>query len=173
MKFSEIPKFTKTSHYNINVSWDGLKEQIRHWSEDGISPVELNSDFQRGHVWSKEQQITFVEYKLANGPGADIIHFNCVGWMTSFKGPFVCVDGLQRITAVLAFLNNEIKVYGHYLYEFEDTHLLRRIDFIFNVNDLNTKREVLKWYLEINYQGTPHTKEELIRVKNLLTKCPK
>ena len=168
MKFSKISKYTQSNHYNINVSWDYLLDQLENWGDKRLSPVILNPDFQRGHVWTKKQQIAYVEYKLANGPEANIIYFNCVGWMDSFKGPFVCVDGLQRITAVLAFLNNEIKAYGHFCSDFEDQNYLRKIDFIFNVNNLKTREEVLIWYLEMNRQGTPHTKAELNKVKDLL-----
>ena len=38
------------------------------------------------------------------------------------------------------------------------------------VNDLQTREEVLQWYLELNSAGTPHSKEELDRVKALLAR---
>jgi hypothetical protein len=41
---------------------------------------------------------------------------------------------------------------------------------IWHVNDLKTREEVLIWYLEMNSGGTPHTKEELDRVKRMLEK---
>lgn len=170
MKFKDISKYTETANYSINVSWNFLIDQLEHWKNRETASVELNPDFQRGHVWTEEQQIAYVEYKLANGPGADIIYFNCVGWMNSFEGPFVCVDGLQRITAVLAFLENKIKAFGHFCSEFEDPIQLDRIVFLFNVNNLKTQKEVLSWYLEMNHQGTPHTEDELDRVRTLLDK---
>ena len=37
-----------------------------------------------------------------------------------------------------------------------------------NVNDLQTKREVLQWYIEMNSGGTPHTEAEIERVKKLM-----
>ena len=37
-------------------------------------------------------------------------------------------------------------------------------------NDLQTREEVLQWYLELNSTGTPHTKKELDRVKALLNR---
>lgn len=170
MKFTEIPKYTESNHYSINVSWDFLLEHLKRQQNKKLASLELNPDFQRGHVWTEEQQIDYVEYKLADGPGAEIINFNCVGWMTTFEGPYVCVDGLQRITAVQAFLENKIKAFGHFYSEFEDQHQLSRIYFIFNINNLKTRKEVLTWYLEVNHQGTPHTKKELDKVRDLLNK---
>ena len=35
-------------------------------------------------------------------------------------------------------------------------------------NNLKTRKEVLQWYIEMNNGGTPHTKEEINRVKILL-----
>ena len=37
-----------------------------------------------------------------------------------------------------------------------------------NVNDLKTEREVLQWYVDMNAGGTPHTTEEIDRVKKLI-----
>ena len=67
----------------------------------------------------------------------------------------------------MRFLNNEIKVFGTYYKDFEDK-LPNDIDLIFNVNNLKTKKEVLKWYLEMNSGGTIHTDEELDKVKSML-----
>ena len=80
---------------------------------------------------------------------------------------FVCVDGLQRITAVAKFLKNEIKVFGSYYKDFEDKIPLS-IDLIFNVNDLKTEKEVLQWYVDMNAGGTPHTNEEIERIKKMI-----
>ena len=80
----------------------------------------------------------------------------------------MCVDGLQRLTAALAFLHDEIPAFGHYYSEYEDK-LPFDVDFIFNVNDLKTKAEVLQWYIEMNAGGTPHDSKEIDRVKALLS----
>lgn len=168
MKIKDLPKYTQPSHYQVNVSWDALLEQLERWENKKTAHLEINPDFQRGHVWTEEQQIAYVEYKLANGPGADTIYFNGVGWMTSFDGPFVCVDGLQRLTAVKAFLENKIQAYGYFIQEYEDVYKLRGIDFIFKVNNLKTRKEVLTWYLEMNHRGTPHTEEDLDKVRKLV-----
>lgn len=39
----------------------------------------------------------------------------------------------------------------------------------FNVNDLKTEKKVLQWYIDMNAGGTPHTTEEIERVKKMIT----
>lgn len=167
MKFTDIPQFTGFGHYQINVSWQHLKDEINHFVDE--YGLELNPDFQRGHIWTKKQKIAYVEYKLAGGPGANLILFNCVGWMNDFRGPFVLVDGLQRVTAVLDFLNGKIPAYGYLIGDYCQPLYRIKSDFLFNVNDLKTRNEVLVWYLQINSGGTPHSKKEIEKVKNLIS----
>lgn len=84
---------------------------------------------------------------------------------------FVCVDGLQRITAIQRFMNNEIPVFGMFHFDFEGETDLIRHSMIFNINDLKTKKEVLQWYIQMNAGGTPHSAEEIERVKKLMEEC--
>ena len=88
-------------------------------------------------------------------------------------GDFVCVDGLQRITSILKFLNNELYVFDNvFLDDFDDKeYLLRMNDVKINVNNLQTRKEVLQWYIDCNSGGTIHSDKEIDRVKNLLKKC--
>lgn len=164
MKFKDIPQFTSVGNYEINQPLKTFKRYIEDKiKEDGL---QLNPDFQRGHVWTEEQQIKYVEYLLKGGRSARTIYFNHPEWMGNFEGDFVCVDGLQRITAVLRFLNNEITVFGYYYKDFEDKPFW--VDLIININNLKTRKEVLQWYIEFNSGGTVHTEEEINRVKKLL-----
>ena len=164
MKWSEIPKFTNDGNYKVNVSWD----YIEHWISR--HKIDLNPDFQRGHVWTEKQQIIYVEFCLKGGKHSNLIRFNCPGWMQDFRGPFVLVDGKQRLEAVRKFLCNELPVFGgHTITAFEDSLLLQRSnDFIFAVNDLTTRNEVLQWYIDINSGGTIHTPEEIEKVRKLI-----
>ena len=170
MKFTEIPQFTSIGSYQVNMPFRYLKDRI----EEDVKEhnLQLNPDFQRGHVWIKEQQTKYIEYLLKGGQSARIIYFNHPSWMgvkMSDKDEYVCVDGLQRLTACLEFLSNKLKVFGLLYQDFEDK-IPFNIDLLFNVNNLKTKKEVLQWYLEMNTGGTIHTEEEINRVKELLKK---
>lgn len=172
MRFRDIPQLTSAGSYQVNMPLEYIPNRIKEWQEDDYYKLQLNPDFQRGHVWTEEQQIAFIEYLLSGGQSARIIYFNKPDWQGGDKlqgdyNDFVCVDGLQRLTAVLRFMNNKIKVFGTFFCEFED-RIPFDIDLLFNVNNLKTKKEVLQWYIEFNSGGTPHTKDEIERVKRML-----
>lgn len=169
--FEDIPKLTKRGSHEYSMPLRQLKEWIETHIEDPFYNLQLCPDFQRGRVWTEEQKIAYVEFIMMGGNSANTVYFNMPSWgignAPTEYDDFVCVDGLQRITALLAFLNNEIKVFGSYFSEYEGT-LPWDYEIKINVNNLKTRKEVLQWYLELNSTGTPHTQEELDRVKKLL-----
>ena len=176
MKFSEIKQFTSVGNYEVNIPLRYLEKNIKEY-EEGYA-LDLNPDFQRGHVWTREQQTAWLEYFFSGGVTGNVLYFNCPEFIVGRSkeqrakrniSGMTIVDGLQRLTALRAFLRNEVAIFGHYLDEFEDrdkylTHKSVR----FNVNCLQTREELLTWYIEMNSGGTPHTQEEIERVRNLL-----
>lgn len=169
MRFKDIKQFPNI-HYRVNISLDYVPEKIKNWTEkDFGAKLQINPDFQRGNIWKENQQIKYIEYLLKNPTSGKEIYFNHPNWMGSWEGNFVLVDGLQRLTAVLKFLNNEIKVYDTYYKDYED-RLFNSIDLVFNIATLKTRKEVLQWYLDFNTGGTIHSKEEIAKVKRLLVK---
>ena len=169
MKFSDIEPFTNDGRYQVNQLWSSLPEWFdRDWELSG--PPDLDPDFQRGHVWDENKQRAFVEFSLRGGKGSNIIRFNCTGWMQDFRGPFVLVDGKQRLESVRQFMADELTVFdGMCCSDFEDElKWAAGPDFIFNINDLKTRADVLRWYLEINSGGIVHTADELEKVRALL-----
>lgn len=87
--------------------------------------------------------------------------------MNDWKGEFVIVDGLQRITACMDFMAGELRAFGCLCDEFAGP-LPSMAGLRFNVNNLKTRREVLQWYLDINAGGIIHSEAELDRVRLLL-----
>jgi len=166
MNFKDIPQFPQ-AHYQINVSWRYLQD----WLEGEKEITDLDPDYQRDHVWTTEQQINYVEYILKGGEGGRILYWNCPNWPAVRGGERLeLVDGKQRLTAVLAFLNEEIRAFGLYFSEFEGKLNITGTDFVFKVAKLETKTDILSWYLGINAGGTPHSSDELNRVRGLLEK---
>ena len=166
MKFKDIPQLTSVGSYQININLNYLLFQLQSYEKEGL---QYDPDFQRGHVWTEQQQISFIEFLLRGGNTGRVIYFNHPGWLGNWEGDFVVVDGLQRLTACKRFLNNEISAFGYYYYQYED-RISNDIDLLFNVNNLKTRKEVLQWYIEFNSGGTIHTEEEINRVKELLQK---
>ncbi len=165
MRFRDIPKFIQDGGYCVDIPFDQLEHHMDRYIND--YGLQMQPDFQRAHVWTDDQSSRFVEFLLRGGQASRIIYFNHPGWMDSFTGEFVLVDGLQRVTACLKFLKNELAVCGHYLEEFTDK-LPTMITLRFNVNRLQTKAEVLQWYLDLNSGGVVHTNEELNHVRDML-----
>lgn len=164
MKFQDIKRFPHSS-YHVNVGWSYLEKHIADMMAD-ISLVHIQPDFQRGYVWTEEQQIAYVEYVLRDGTyGRDLI-WNCPSWSGRYgfddTQPIVLVDGQQRLGAVRAFMSDQISVFGHLYSQFEDKMApLTGPGFIFNVFELQTEREVLDLYLALNTGGSIHTQEDL------------
>ncbi|MBR0312818.1 MAG: DUF262 domain-containing protein [Oscillospiraceae bacterium] len=170
MTFDEIPRFTKQASWRADMDIETLVKRIEVWVDE--YGLQLNPDFQRGHVWTEEQQIAFVEFIPRGGMTGRDLYFNHPGWMVDFEGEFVCVDGLQRITALQRFANNEIKPFGQYFREFGGRLNLLHHYMTAHINNLKTRKEVLRWYIEMNEGGTPHSKEEIARVRTLMERSP-
>lgn len=165
MNFKDIPKFIYGGSYVVNAPFEIIPRMIDEYVKDGLI---IEPDFQRAHVWNDNQRSAFFEFLLKKGEGSNEIKFNCPNWSCGKRvGDFVLVDGLQRLTACLKFLDNKIPAFGLLYNEFEG-----KIDFltglVFRINELSTRKEVLEWYLQINTGGTVHTDDELNKVRELL-----
>lgn len=169
MKLSDVPQLTQ-AHYNVSVSLDMLEWTIQRYADkkEMGCPLELEPEFQRGHIWSREQQIAYCEFIVRGGETGRTIIFNCRGWMNDWKGPMYLVDGLQRLTALRSMLKGEIPVFGNSFLSYEDhERKARGTNLIFQVGNLSTYADILKWYLEMNSGGTPHAQSEIDRVTAL------
>ena len=165
MKFQDIPQMTQ-ARYRVDVMWSYLFSHLDSYQES--YGLDLDPDFQRAHVWTEAQQISYVEYQLRGGISGKDIFFNCPGFQGSRNnpGPMVLVDGKQRLNAVTRFLQNEIPAFGSLLKDYEDK-LYSLLSFSVWVNNLNSRQAVLQWYLDLN-SGVAHTQEELDKVKELM-----
>ena len=124
-----------------------------------------------------------MEYMLRGGTSGLDLYCNGPTWANGYvEGPeawLVLVDGKQRLDAALGFLSNEFPIFpgveaghglfrGYYFRDFSDNPHVVHSNFRWHVNTLKTRQECLQWYLEINAAGTPHTAEELAKVRILL-----
>lgn len=167
MKYADIKQFP-AAHDKVNVGYKYLEDWLDNYKQTGL---DLDPDFQRCHVWTPKQQKLYVEYILRGGEGSRIIYWNQSGNGLSYHNvlaPLILVDGKQRLEAVRSFMSGKIQAFGHYVSEFTDRMSLSGPDFVMQIACLQTKEQVLEWYLAINAGGTPHTKSELDKVRKLL-----
>ncbi len=165
MSFSDVPAFPFAS-YRTDVDLSGLEDQIeRYVDKYGLDMIPW---FQRGHVWTPEQRVAYVEYFLRGGLTGRDIFFNHPGWMGDYKGEMVLVDGLQRVSSLFGFIRGEVIAFGQTCEQFGDT-LTSQVGLTFHINNLKTEQEWVQWYLDFNTGGTDHSPEEIARVRAVLS----
>lgn len=166
-RFKDIPEFTRGAGYRVNVAWRYLEEQLAQYDRPE-TPLMLDPDFQRAHVWDETKQSRFVEYVLRGGQSSRDIYWNCSSWQKAYNTPIYLVDGKQRLEAVRKFLRNELRAFGSLYKEYTDKLNWVGTDFVFHINTLATRAEMLQWYIDLNAGGVAHTDEEIDKVRKLL-----
>lgn len=171
--------------YTVQNRISGIERTLEDLDRDAKTmggELELDPDFQRGHVWSQEKQIAFIE-AILRGTAPLVIRFNSPGW-TGHRNPgsvqglnpgsIQCVDGLQRLTAMREFVAGKFPVFGQYhMADLEGTAFaLSRLNktWTMEVYDIPTRAELLQFYLDLNTGGVVHSPEEIERVQGLLEK---
>lgn len=168
-----MPNAVWTCDFTLNYLEKGLEGFAKDYGACNLIP-----DFQRGHVWTREQQERFIE-ALIRGTlpvSCMLIQFNCPHWENhDYRGDLPrevqCVDGLQRLTALRKFLRGEIKAFGMAVDAFKGTRFdVCRPSYAvkFAMHTFQTKVELLQFYLDLNDGGTPHSQAEIARVRAML-----
>jgi hypothetical protein len=163
-------------NYQCDIGLGYLKDWIKHEKE--AYGIDLDPDFQRGNVWTKKQRVAYMEYLVKGGTASYFIQWNSPVIQSAYRrgdgdldNTLILVDGKQRITTALMFLDDEIKVFGHKLSDFEDKWevlMPTSIRFRMCINNLKARADLLRWYLELNEGGTVHSRSEMNRVHQLL-----
>lgn len=172
---ADIIKPVRQSRYATQSDWRRFRRMLDSLSED-YGAVELNPDFQRGHVWTEEQQLRYIENTLRGvvSESGFIVQFNCPSWSKDhgrgdIKEGIQCIDGLQRITAVCRFLDGEIKPFGLDVRDLDGSRFSVKTNYHFTVQmfDYEWEYELLQHYLDFNTCGTPHDLAEIERVTEM------
>jgi hypothetical protein len=177
-----------SSVYAVDCRLNDLEQFLQDQEQDMKScggVMELNPDFQRGHVWQRFQQVRYMESFLRK-IAPDRIFFNCPSYQSPGakkkagdipEGTFQCVDGLQRLTAVRAFVAGEFRVFaaddgsfeGYSADDLKGTSFdPRRYTLKICVFEFDTRAELLQFYVDLNRGGVAHSDEEIQRVKELM-----
>lgn len=166
-RFRDIPQFVQWGSYSVDVSWLQLEDTLQQIAAG--QDFQMDPDFQRAHVWTEPQQISYVEFVMRGGRSSLNILWNCPDWPNVRPGAaMVLVDGKQRLQAARRFMADDLPVFGRKLSEYEDGLRPLRTRFMFYINGLKTRAEVLQWYLDLNRGGTIHTDDEIEKVRKLL-----
>lgn len=178
-RLAEIIKPLPDPRYTVDVGFDYLEKQLANYENDwGLN---LDPDFQRGHVWTEAQRIAYIEgvFRGTVGDSQRIIQFNAPHWDDDDHGgdlpnEIQIIDGLQRLTTVRKFMAGEVLAFGMQVDDFADSAFsVRRGAFRlkFAVHNFAWRSDLLRFYLAINAGGTPHSAAEIERVTAMLAEC--
>ncbi|MCP0917882.1 DUF262 domain-containing protein [Acinetobacter indicus] len=157
----------------VDVEADTLMDRIGKW-RSRYGSFDLNPEFQRGHVWTTLDQQKYIEALLRGTlpRQAKTITLNICGWhgvepTGDLPKGGLCIDGLQRITALEAFKNKQITVFGGLdVDDLADTSFAIEEQLIhIAIYDYQQYKDVLDLYIDMNDSGVAHTQEEIERVK--------
>lgn len=178
----ELIKPLSTAKYECDIDFRHIKSALTRYEQD-FGGLELNPDFQRGHVWNPDQQKHYLEnvFRGVVSTSGIVVQFNCPNWDdVDYSGDlpkgFQCIDGLQRLTAVMDFLDGKVKPFGLLPSDLNvSRYSLKGCSYRFRlaVHTFSSRSELLQHYLDLNTGGTPHSKEEIERVNKLLEACHK
>jgi hypothetical protein len=168
MKTTAAPLLDLTTIYKpayftseITVSLDDVPRQLAH--------TNLSPSYQRGSVWTVEQQSAFMGHILQGGEVAPIVFHRVPD-----SGKAEVIDGKQRIEAILAWLdgkvaaqldNGRIVNIANLIMGKRVAMGLTRINVRFRYIDLPFAERV-KFYVRLNSAGTPHTEQQLLDALN-------
>ena len=176
-----------TQHVNIDIRH--LKDWMNNftgthddYSETDIL-LELNPEFQRGHVWNLDKQIAFIENLLRGIDINKIIRFNDLTMYPHddaddfLQNKILCIDGLQRLTAIIDFIDGKYKIFNNQLnyqdiLNHPDKPSMRRIFnnalIQFDFLQITSYKELLEYYIDLNTGGVAHTQADIQIAKDLL-----
>lgn len=141
--------------------------------DDKTRSLDTSPDYQRAHVWTSAQAEAFVG-AFAEGDPMPAVFIR----EGRYPHPDQVVDGKQRLSALLAFVMGEI---GARLSDgrrilWADFDVVDRRGFLLipiptvYLAWQTSDADVLRIYLRINRGGTPHTEDDIARVRAMLDK---
>ena len=176
----------KSAKYTCALHWNWIDRWIEQQSEDG--GFNDSPEYQRGHVWTEAQQISFIEAVLRgiipdsllsirlNNPTFDdsVLSAWCnhKQWLSELPREVQVIDGEQRLQTIRKFMHNKLAVFDGKIKadNLNGTHFSAKGRIIqVNIMNFTTQRDLLQFYLDLNAGGTPHSQQELDKVRAMLT----
>jgi hypothetical protein len=170
--------------HRLNINKDGEEEEKETYRGVNLNPYVYNANgekeyYQRDFVWSLEQKQLLID-SIYNGIEIGKFLFRYNSWerleeMRIQEGRgygMDCVDGKQRINAIISFLRNEFPdSHGNY---WSDLSLIAQRNFTSyrnlaygEMNEKTTDKEVIDTFLTLNFTGVPMSKEHIEHVRKI------
>lgn len=185
ISLEDIRPYIGAADDQFGVSGKGIERFIEDHSKEG--GVDLDPDFQRGHVWTDQNRTRYVEHLLRGGQHGRVIVWNSPTYEyrnrradSDLPSTLVIVDGKQRLTAIRRFIADEVMVFGgNRLSDFDAKSqkdiLIGTSQYLrltMHMHGLQYRRELLDLYLQLNEGAIAHAPEEIERVRALRDAAP-
>lgn len=131
------------------MQWESYSHPIsdvRDWNDN--FRLELRPDFQRNEVWSRAAQIMLIDTIIKGIPIPKIYIKSIIRDGKTYR---VVIDGQQRLTAILKFVKNELKLKKPYVGEYQDK--------TFNDLSPDVQNQILRYKIDINEIFNPSDEE--------------
>ena len=122
----------------------------------------VTPEFQRSNdKWSKKMKVSFIE-NLLKGAKTNLLLFKMED-----EDDSKILDGLQRTTAILDFIDGKIKPFGFTFSELNKDNQLRkfRVKLTISIYRFNALSEVGSFYIEMN-ENITHSKKDIQKAKD-------
>ncbi|MCH5147787.1 MAG: DUF262 domain-containing protein [Clostridiales bacterium] len=132
------------------MKWESYSHpisDIKDWDKN--NRLELRPDFQRNEVWTRSAQIMLIDTIIKGIPIPKIYIKSIIKEGNTYR---VVIDGQQRLTAILKFVNNRLTLSKPYSGDF--------IGKKFDDLPVEIKNEILRYKIDINEIFSP-TDEEI------------
>ena len=157
LDLSTIPKIAR-SYSGVNITLCDLNQSMKRYNID-TSPY-----FQRGLVWNQNQKVSFIEAFLREAI-IPPIYINRLDAKKTTAGKVI--DGQQRLTTLIDFINDEIEVFGGYKYS-EIDEIKHSTNIRFEFYRFETEKECVQMYLDLIDGTTGHTEAEMKKARRYL-----
>lgn len=163
--WEKLPKFTQREEMRLQFFQSSLSSFHSYIYKFG---VDMNPDYQRGLVWQLEDKQKLIDSIFK---GVDIGKFVFIRRdYGSESHLYEILDGKQRLTAIMEFLEDRFKYNGFYyseLHPVDQSHIQGYSVSLAEVSN-PTKEQIYRYFLRLNIGGKPMAQEQLDKVEKLL-----
>ncbi|MDX9695802.1 MAG: DUF262 domain-containing protein [Bacteroidales bacterium] len=140
--------------------------------------IDLNPDYQRGHVWEQKHKQALIKSIFENiDIGKFVFIYRTFEHGDSSGNFYEVLDGKQRVTAILEFYENRFQYEGFYFKDLcvQDRHHFENYMISYcQVNEKGFTDEMkYKYFLMLNVSGVPQDEEHIQYVRSLYENCKK
>lgn len=177
----QLVKRTRNSSFNLNsynvnlaihrfikglmlhVDYENHRKEIKLSSKELLNTI--TPAFQRdNNKWSKKMQVSFIE-NLLSGFDTQLKFFNIIDKVNNKDDNCQIIDGLQRTTAILKFIDGKIKPFGYTYSELINDLPKFNTKLTIAIYDFDNWEAIGRFYIDMN-ENITHSKKDIKKAKD-------